>query len=306
MPRLAAIDIGTNSVKLTVLEIGRNKPRSIHEEAVVTRLGEGVRGDGRLRRAAIQRTLKIIRQFQNRALRLGAPPALIATEALRKARNRQEFIRGLDGPLRILSRHEEAKMSYLGAKTFLRNANAVMVDIGGGTIELLVSRRDRLVQSATLPLGCVYLTEHFLRHDPPQPREWRRLESHIERRLARFRLPKSRTLVGIGGSVATVVFSLSRRKTFDSEKFNGSRIAVSTLREIRRRWSEVPTRVRIRKYRVDPKRADVILAAVAVLLHLADRVGAREIVVCTYGVRHGVLLSAGQGPSRRRLPRRKF
>lgn len=291
MRRLAAIDIGTNSVKLSVLELRGGRPHSVREEVVVTRLGEGVNARRRLLPQAIRRTLRVVRRFRRAADALDAPVRIIATEAIRRARNRALLIDALGAPVTILTRRTEARMSFLGARTFLRAPDSLMVDLGGGTIEILVARNGRLVRSATLPLGCVYLTEQFLATDPPLPSELRALEEHIEQRLNRLDLPPSRALVGIGGSVATVAFALSRRKTFDTESFNGASIAASILERLYRDWSRVTCRERIRRFRVDPQRADIILAAMAVLRALVRRAGARRIVVCTYGVRHGVLLS---------------
>jgi exopolyphosphatase/guanosine-5'-triphosphate,3'-diphosphate pyrophosphatase len=288
--RRAAIDIGTNSVKLTVLDFSRRPPRSLSERVVVTRLGEGVDGSRRLRPDAIARTARVVRKLAQEARSLGAEPVVIATEAVRRARNRAALFKAVTCPIRVLDRKTEARMSYLGARTFLRAADAVLVDIGGGTIELMVARSNRLVRDYTLPLGCVYLTERFLNSDPPRPEELSRLENHVEKALGPTRLPRSRTLVGIGGSVATVAHSISRRKRFDTELFNGARIPVATLDRLYEMWRRVDARTRVRAHRIDPKRADVILAAMAVLRELARRTAARIIVVCTYGVRHGVLL----------------
>jgi exopolyphosphatase/guanosine-5'-triphosphate,3'-diphosphate pyrophosphatase len=292
-PRVrAAIDIGTNSVKLTVLRLGAGRPRSLHEEVDLSRPGEGVRRTGRLDPRAVRRAVRSVRRYAAVARRLGDPdPIVVATEWLRKARNRESFLAALGRPCRLLSGREEAALSYLGARTML-GIEAPMVDLGGGSAEFLVGRGGRLVRSATLPVGALFLTERFLRHDPPDEGELRALDRYLDAKLGSFRTPRADRVVGIGGSVAALAFSLSRARRFDPERFNGSRIPVAALARLERALAAVPCRIRVSRFRLEPGRADVIVAGARLLLRFMRLAGAKTLVVCTYGVRHGAVLAA--------------
>lgn len=294
----AAIDIGTNSVKLTVLRLGDGSPRSLHEEIDLSRPGEGVGRTGRIDPHAARRAVRAVRRYAAIARRFGDPvPIVVATEWLRKVkrRHRRAFMRALELPCRVLSGREEAALSYLGARTML-GIEAPMVDLGGGSAELLVGRGGRLVRSATLPLGAVFLTERFLHHDPPIPAEVRALDRFIDSQLRNFRTPRAGQVIGIGGSVAALAFSLSRARRFEPDRFNGARIGYAALARLERALAAVPCRVRVRRYRLEPGRADVIVAGARLLLRFMRRARAKTLIVCTYGVRHGAVLAA-QEPS---------
>lgn len=294
----AAIDIGTNSVKLTVLRLGTGRPKSLHEEIDLSRPGEGVGRTGRIDPRAAHRAMRAVRRYARIARQFGDPaPIVVATEWLRKVRNRdrRSFLGSLGLPCRILSGREEAALSYLGARTML-GIEAPMVDLGGGSAEFLVGRGGRLVRSATLPVGAVFLTERFLRHDPPTPSELRDLDRFLDAQLRTSRMPKARRVVGIGGSVAALAFSLSRARRFDPERFNGARIGYAALAKLERALAAAPCRLRTRLYRLEPGRADVIVAGARLLLRFMRRTGAKSLVVCTYGVRHGAVLAASEPP----------
>ncbi len=287
----AAIDIGTNSVKLTVMRLGE-RPKSLYEEVDLSRPGEGVRRTGRLDPAAARRGIRAVRRYVRIARRWGDPsPIIVATQWLRTARDRERFLASLGTPCRILSGREEARLSYLGARAML-GVDAPMVDLGGGSAEFMVGRGGSLARSATLPLGAVYLTEKFLRHDPPSVGELAALDRYVVSKLRRFRPARSRRVVGIGGSVAALAFSLGRARRFDPEKFNGARISYEALAALERRLAAAPTLVRVRRHRFEPGRADVIVAGARLLLRFMEWTRARTLIVCTYGVRHGAVLDS--------------
>jgi len=288
----AAIDIGTNSVKLTVMRLGGRRPKSLYEEVDLSRPGEGVRRTGRLDPAAARRGVRAVRRYVRIARRRGDPsPIIVATQWLRTARDRGRFLAALGTPCRILTEREEARLSYLGARTML-GVDAPMVDLGGGSAEFMVGRSGRLARSATLPLGAVYLTEKFLRHDPPLPGELAAVDRYVVSKLGGFRPARAKRVVGIGGSVAALAYSLGRVRRFDPEKFNGARVSYAALAALERRLASVPTRIRVRRYRFEPGRADVIVAGARVLLRFMEWARARTLIVCTYGVRHGAVLDS--------------
>lgn len=274
----------------------RGRPRILLDETRVTRLGEGLSNGGPPRFAAVRRTLKAIELFRQRARSAGAREiVMVGTEALRNPLMKKMLLRRLQFPVRILSRKEEAEASFRGAAWALRPVPRVLVDVGGGSLEILVGRGTILERSATLRLGCVYLTERYLRSDPPTTRELARMEGRIRSALARLELPRARVIAGIGGSVAAMAFALSDERRFEPEKFHGWEGSREAVEKFYRSCRSISAFRRRRLWGIDPGRADVIVPAIAVLCQVLERTGADRVVVSTLGVRHGVLLTGWSG-----------
>src|ERR1700756_464978 len=175
MPTFAAVDIGSNSVRLKIARLIRGRLRSIHEDREVTRLGEQVFKSGFLSPEAMAETVKVLRRFHRAAQRLGADTVrVVATSALRDGRNSRafrEWVRSATGwKVEIISGLEEARLIHLGLVSSLRvNASPVlMIDLGGGSCELTISSKNHIRDTISLPLGAVRLTNEFLQHDPPR------------------------------------------------------------------------------------------------------------------------------------------
>lgn len=284
---LSAIDIGTNSVKLTVLAFTPG-PESLLEEIALVRPGEGVQRTGRMLPQAIDRTVRAVARFRRAAERRGAePPDVVATEWLRRVRNRNRFLARV--PCRVLSAKEEARLAYLAAARMLRT-DGPMVDLGGGSAEILLGRGGRLAQSHSLPLGAVFLTEKHLKHDPPLPAELDRMDREILRHLRKVRPERSSRLVAIGGSAAALAFLRSGAPRFDPERFHGACLSRTELERLERELASCTTLQRRRRFRLEAGRADVIVAGARVLRRVMEWAGAGVLRVCTFGVRHGVLL----------------
>jgi exopolyphosphatase/guanosine-5'-triphosphate,3'-diphosphate pyrophosphatase len=296
----AAIDIGTNSVKISVLKLQGRRIRSLREAAVLCRPGEGVRASGRIGRAALARTVAQVGRYVRAAKRLGDPrPIVFATEWMRRVDNRRAFLDRLDVPCAILSARKEAEYSYRGVRTLL-GIEAPMLDLGGGSAELLVGSRGRLRRWTSMPLGAVFLTERHVRHDPPTGKELEAIDRVIGRRLRRIPKKRSPVVVGIGGSVAALAFSRAPERRFEVEGLNGMKIRRGSLATLERKLAAVPTKVRVRRFKLDPGRADVIVAGARLLLAFMDWAGARTLVASTYGARHGAILEeVGRRPDSR-------
>src|ERR1700751_185206 len=191
MPVVAAVDIGSNSVRLKIARLRGRKLHAIHEDREVTRLGEGVFRSNFLSPESMAETVKVLRRFHRTAQRLGADPVrVVATSALRDARNSQaflEWVRSATGwKVEIISGLEEARLIHLGLVSSLRvNVSPIlMIDLGGGSCELTISSKNHIRDTISLPLGDVRLTNEFLQHDPPRKSELRRLRALVEREVA--------------------------------------------------------------------------------------------------------------------------
>src|SRR5881227_3620023 len=192
MPTFAAVDIGSNSVRLKISRLAAHRLVEIHEDREVTRLGESVFRSGFLSPEAIALTVKVLRRFHRAAQRAGADTVrVVATSALRDARNSRaflEWVRSTTGwKVEIISGLEEARLIHLGLVSNLRMtvSPVLMVDLGGGSCELTVSSKGHIRETVSLPLGAVRLTNEFLRHDPPRRSELRRLRAFVEREIGR-------------------------------------------------------------------------------------------------------------------------
>src|SRR5881628_4035964 len=184
MPTFAAVDIGSNSVRLKISRLESGRLVEIHEDREVTRLGESVFGSGLLSPEAIALTVKVLRRFHRAAQRAGADTVrVVATSALRDARNSRaflEWVRSATGwRVEIISGLEEARLIHLGLTSSLRvNASpALMIDLGGGSCELTISNKGHIRETVSLPLGAVRLTNDFLHHDPRSEEHTSELQS---------------------------------------------------------------------------------------------------------------------------------
>jgi exopolyphosphatase/guanosine-5'-triphosphate,3'-diphosphate pyrophosphatase len=182
MPTFAAVDIGSNSVRLKIARLTGGRLRAVHEDREVTRLGESTFRSGFLTPEAMAETVKVLRRFHRATQQVVTDSVrVVATSALRDARNAQaflEWVRSATGwKVEIISGVEEARLIHLGLVSALRVAasTTLMIDLGGGSCELTVSRQGHIRDTVSLPLGAVRLTDEFLRHDPPRKGELKRL-----------------------------------------------------------------------------------------------------------------------------------
>src|SRR5882672_3416756 len=226
MPTLAAVDIGSNSVRLKISRLAGRRLIEIHEDRQVTRLGDSVFRNGFLSPDAIDDTVKALRRFHRAVQHEGADMIrVVATSALRDARNSRaflEWVRSATGwKVEIISGLEEARLIHLGLVSSLRvsASPALMVDLGGGSCELTISSQGHSRATVSLPLGAVRLTSEFLQHDPPRKAELRRLRGFVEREIGRIadRIIRSRPKVviatsGTAASLAAVGHSLYKTK----------------------------------------------------------------------------------------------
>ncbi len=208
MPTFAAIDIGSNSVRLKIARLHAGRLKEIHEDREVTRLGEGVFGGGLLLPEAMSETVRVLRRF-NRSIQEAGTDAVkvVATAALRDARNSRaflEWVRSTTGwTVEIISGLEEARLIHLGiiSNARLASSNVLLMDLGGGSCELTLSREGQIRHTVSLPLGAVRLTGEFLKHDPPRKSELKQLQGFVAREVGRIqdRIRSAR----VGGVIAT-------------------------------------------------------------------------------------------------------
>lgn len=299
--RVAAIDIGTNSVLLTVADLSLSrKLRPIYEAQKITRLGEKTAQTKRLSPENMNKTLTTVSDFQNQAVKLGAGPIwTVGTSALREAKNKGEFIRRLQArtglKLEIISGRKEAELGLKGASIDLKlsRPKIILLDIGGGSTEVTLAERLRIIKSTSLNLGAVRLTEQFFPNNIITPAKLQNLLQYLSKcwlRLRDWNLTNSQ-LVGIGGTITTLAALDLKLKRYDSKKVHGNVLSADKVKNFLLKLSNLTLSKRKKLLRLDPARADIIVAGVAILFSFMETFHFSQVVVSDKGVRWGLLYS---------------
>ncbi len=294
--RIATVDIGSYSVRLTVADIEGRDIKIVKEEGAITSLGSGVKETGLLREDRVRETLEVLKRFRDISLSLGAQEIVaVATEALRRAKNSSEFLERVKKEVgievRIITPQEEGRLAFLASAFSLRPKGFfVVVDQGGGSTEFAYGEDTTPKEIISLPIGIVNLTERFLKHDPPTQEEVEELFSFLEE-VIKEKVKEVDTLVGLGGTITTLSALEQKVYPYDPQKIHGSRLSKEALE----RWFEtlrrMPARERSRKFpQVEDRRAEVILAGVAMFIKILELFGKDELIVGDWGVKHGLII----------------
>ncbi|MGA5205338.1 exopolyphosphatase [Streptomyces variegatus] len=311
MTRVAAVDCGTNSIRLLVADADPSSGElvDLDRRMTIVRLGQGVDRTGRLAPEALQRTFAACREYAAIIKEHGAERLrFVATSASRDAENRDEFVRGVLDILgvepEVISGDQEAAFSFTGATKELAGGDHLpkpylVVDIGGGSTEFVVGD-DRVRAARSVDIGCVRMTERHLARDgvvsdPPSAEQIAAMRADIEAALdlAEQTVPlrEARTLVGLAGSVTTVSAIAQDLPEYDSEAIHHSRVSHDRVREITEWLLRSTHAERAAVPSMHPGRVDVIGAGALVLLSIMERIGAREVVVSEHDILDGIAWS---------------
>ncbi len=300
--RVAALDCGTNSLKLLVADLDPATGRQVdlERELRMVRLGQGVDRTGEIAPEALQRTLAACADYAATVRRLGAARVrCCATSAARDARNGEAFTAGMRDRLgveaEVLTGEEEAALSYAGVARGLPGlADPVLVvDVGGGSTELVLGDGHRVVAAASADVGSVRLTERHLDADPPTPAQREAAESDVERALAALpvRAGDARTLVGVSGTVVTVAGLALGLSRLTDERLHGARVAAADVHAACAALLGATVDERRAMPVMHPGRADVIGGGAVVLDRVLAAAGVDDLVVSTHDVLDGIAWS---------------
>jgi exopolyphosphatase/guanosine-5'-triphosphate,3'-diphosphate pyrophosphatase len=302
-PTIAVIDIGSNTIRLVEYEVvGRSGLRVVRASKEVPRLARGVRTDGRLSREAIEQGARAIRRLLARLPRSRQRKLIaVATSAVRESDNRRAFVDRVEEVSgvrpRILSAHDEGRYAYLGVAGAWRLASDLVVDLGGGSMQVVRVRSGRLGSVASLPLGTVRLTDQYLQHDPPRDRELEALRERVREDLdALPDAPKRARLFAVGGSARALARTSMELTEYPLRSVHGYPLRLKDLKGLIDVLSTMPARRRRDVPGIDRTRADVIVAGVVTLREVADRFGAAELIVSAHGIRDGIAQEAARIP----------
>ena len=317
--RVAAIDCGTNSIRLLIAEIesksddlersrgSRDSARTsrppltdLSREMRIVRLGEGVDRTGRLSAAALDRTMIALREYAG--LIAEAKPErvrMVATSATRDAENSREFtdrvIEVLGVAPEVISGDEEARLSFTGATRELAGQSYLVTDIGGGSTEFILGGPAGVDSERSVNIGCVRMTERHLHGDPPLRQEVTDAIADIDAAIAlaaaTVPVDKARTLVGLAGSVTTVAAIALGLDHYDSARIHHSRVAAARVHEIASQLLAMTRAERAAIPVMHPGRVDVIGAGALILDRIMTRFGFAEVLVSEHDILDGIAWS---------------
>jgi exopolyphosphatase/guanosine-5'-triphosphate,3'-diphosphate pyrophosphatase len=298
MPTFAAVDIGSNSVRLKIARLQAGRLRPLHEDREVTRLGEGVFSSGFLTPESMAETVKVLRRFHRATQQIVTDSVrAVATSALRDARNSQaflEWVRSATGwRVEIISGVEEARLIHLGLVSGSRvdSDPTLMMDLGGGSCELTVTQGGHIRDAVSLPLGAVRLTNEFLRHDPVRKGELKRLRGFVTREVNRvvdrIATAKIKNVIATSGTAAALAAVASHlRKGVNRQRLMVSRAEMS---RIAKRLARLPVAERRKIEGIGPRRAEIIVAGATVYHELLERLHLKGFRYSPLGLRDGIL-----------------
>lgn len=309
--RRAVIDIGTNSVKLLVADVNGRDVRPVCEESKQTRLGQGFYETHRLQPEPIAKTARAVASFAARARELRTERIrIIATSAARDATNPRDLISALEQAsglkAEIISGEQEAEWVFQGVTTdpALAKQPLLLLDVGGGSTELILGQGEHQHFSQSFPLGTVRLMEKLPHGDPPKPEEltacrsWLKtfLQKEVQPKLSHELNSQSRIysgvqLVGTGGTTSILARMELKLEDFDRNHIEASRLSLERVRwHVQHLWS-LPLAERQKVIGLPRKRADVILTGAAIYEAVMEQFGFNELRVSTRGLRFAAVMA---------------
>lgn len=293
---LAAIDIGTNSVKLLVGRVSAHRVTPLLHRTLITRLGEGLQKSGEISAEAEERTIAALGELRDLARQRNVERLqVVGTLTLRAARNGRDFVercaRDLGLEIRILTGEEEARLSFLGASGASKAPQVLGIEIGGGSTQIMVGSPSKLHASWSLPMGAVVVTEEFLKTDPPAAEEMMAMSAAIRRRLQPVvaRVGPDGELVGIGGTVSAILTMLRKNEGSDPREFHQTSVAFETISALSIHLS-LKTVAEREAMGIERGRADIITAGAWILTAAMSHLEATSLRASAHGLRHGVLI----------------
>lgn len=309
--KIAAIDLGSNSLHLVIVEVTASGGfRVIDREKDMVRLGSGTLTRGLLPAAAMRAGLEVLARYKHIAENHGVDKILaVATSAVREAANGEDFLEriGRETGLwpKAISGVEEARLIYLAAlhSVHLEGKRALVIDIGGGSVELALGVGSTLEHTVSEKLGVLRMSEQFGKSDPLSSRDEQRLVEHLDRVLglhaSRIRESGFETAVGTSGTILALG-ALARELEAGSPQASLHHVTVTAdaLHALRKRLVASDLRSRLKLARLDEARADIIVCGAVILDTLIARLGVRELVLSEWALREGILLDYIHGHPR--------
>jgi exopolyphosphatase/guanosine-5'-triphosphate,3'-diphosphate pyrophosphatase len=293
----AVIDIGTNTLLLLIVD---DAMQPIVDLCRFGRLGKGLDVSRRLADDAIAASLEICREYRRVIDEHGvASPIVIATQAAREAANAADFVvpaeQILRAPIHVITGEREAQLAALAVARTLPELAAtrhLVVDVGGGSTEMITVDDGRVVAAVSVPIGAVRLTERHLEHDPPSAPEIAALTADIDRHLATIALPRAVPVIGTAGTATTLAAIELGLARYDPVAVTGLRLSRDAVVALLGRLLTATVAARKAIPGIEPQRADVIAAGAAIFAQILQRIDAPVLITCDRGIRWGLAYEA--------------
>jgi len=281
MKKLAAIDIGTNSMRLMLCEIVGNSIAKKEKELIVTRIGKDLSRTGRITEKALVRNIDALKYFKNKADRYGAEAVLtIATSAVRDAANGEDFAEAARSQagvnVRIISGEEEAELGISGVMSELEDTggSVLVIDIGGGSTELILGNREKIDYSVSIAAGTVRMTEQLIRDNPISDEDVRNLKETLrelfEAPLDYLGQKSIGRIIAIGGTATTTAAIYHGLDIYKPEIVHNTSIGIDFIGRTFDRLKNMTIRERYEVKGLQKERADVIPAGLYIMQHIIE------------------------------------
>ena len=297
--RVAALDLGTNTTRLLVADVADGHVDEIVRRTAITRLGEGVDHRRRLLPTALARVRNTLVDYRRETERLGAERSLlVATSAVRDAENGEAFLGEIEWSYgfatRLVDGDEEAELAFRGvASSGLVTGRTLVLDVGGGSTEVVVGGPDGVEQAVSLQIGSVRLTERFVASDPPAPTELAALRAHARDVFPALRADHA---IGVAGTVTTIAALDLGLDEYDRDRVHGHRLTIDAVETQLARLAALPLEERLRIPALEPGRAPVIVAGAAIVAEAMAACEIAELVASEHDLLDGVALAAAELP----------
>jgi exopolyphosphatase/guanosine-5'-triphosphate,3'-diphosphate pyrophosphatase len=298
--RIAAVDLGTNSFLCLVAEVSGSGSETslavLEDHSRVVRLGEKVHEKKEFIPAALERARVCLTEFSQIIKKHKVDKVIgTATSAARDAKNGDALLKigkDLGIPIHIIGGKKEAELSFAGAMTGFKNLldkNIIVIDVGGGSTELIHKSPGKELKAQSFDVGVVRLTEMFLKHDPILPTEYAELRKYAVQVLSQYGKPKADIVIGVAGTPTTLA-CMTQKIVFDDKKIDGFTLTKKEINDWAGKLGALTVEERKKQTGLEPKRADVIVAGCALLDVSLEVCGHDKMLVSTRGLRYGVVL----------------
>jgi Exopolyphosphatase len=295
---IALLDVGTYSTRMFIVAVhfdGRFD--EILSVGRITALGRKLKETGYLQKEAMEETLTVLKEYVQIASQYKPEKILaVATQACREAKNAEEFISkvkelGID--VRVITGEEEARLAFIAtAKALNIEGKFTVIDQGGGSTEFSYGEKSNLIASISFPFGIVNFTEKYIKSDPPKPEEIMQIKDFLKQQLpiAYEKMKDTEILVGLGGTITTVVALEYNIYPYDSKKVHGSKLTYETVTKWLNKLASMTVNQRKAIPMIEDKRAEAIVPGIVIFQTAMEVFQKDEITVSEWGVRHGLLL----------------
>jgi exopolyphosphatase/guanosine-5'-triphosphate,3'-diphosphate pyrophosphatase len=312
----AAIDIGANSTRLFIASIKNNQVIPLKREMVITRLGKGLKNSGLILDENFKNTIKVIERYKRECVEYGVEIIkAVGTSALRRAINAKDFVNEVfkktNIRVEIISSDVEAQLSFTGAIksikqsqipgcfNFNKNKDVLVIDIGGGSSELIFGNiKGEVKEIKSIGIGCVKISEQFIKNNPPTKSEIDNMVNYIRERLLKElkfdnkdKISKKIRMIGLAGTISSIASMYLGLTKYEMEKLNYLCLKLSSITRIFKNLCKLDLQNRKKVIGLEPDRADVIIGGSAIVIELMRFFNKRKLIVSEHDILDGIIYS---------------